>query len=58
MKTLKGLSLDALKGLLKLHDETITNQTYEEWQKFRTLLLSKINRLEIKHANKERKVKK
>ena len=48
----KGLSLNELKGLIKLTDDEI-----KQWLDFRDKVFARINRLDVKHANKARKLK-
>ena len=47
----KKYTLNELKGLLKLTEKEIN-----EWVKFYSKILIRINRLEVKHANKKRKL--
>jgi hypothetical protein len=50
-KVSKGVTLSELEDLLKL-----ANGEIGEWCRFRERLKERINRLEVKHANKKRKV--
>ena len=48
MKTLPAYTLNELRGRIKL-----TNAELKEWEKFKEKVLFRINRLEVKHANKK-----
>jgi len=51
MKEIPVYSLDELKGLLKLAETE-----GEEWFNFKIKVIKRINRLEVKYANKKRQI--